>query len=416
MANSVLASQSLTFNSTGSTQRARISSSADDVFNIESATGDTNLVMTYDGVSLWTISNVKDPAASSDAATKSYVDSVAQGLDVHESVRVATTAAGTLTTDFENGDTVDGVVLATGDRILIKNQAVASENGIYEVQATGAPVRVDDMSTGSSAAGSFTFVEEGTVNSDTGFVQTANAGSDVVGTDSLTFTAFSNSALSAGDGIDYTAGVLSVDSTVARTNAANTFTTGDQTIAANISLTGTTADNGYIQLAQTVAPTVVTDKLYNIGGALTWNGIDLTASSGSVNTGALNKVAYYAAAGTTVDDAADLTVNGTGLDVTGTVTASDFKSTSDRTFKDDIVTIDGALEKVKQMTGRYFTWKNDETKERQVGVIAQEMQNVMPEVVQYADSRAHLVVSYGQICAVLIEAVKELEARIPVAV
>lgn len=113
-------------------------------------------------------------AGSTAMINKGYVDSVASGLTWKDSVRAATTTAGTLASDFENGDTIDGVVLATGDRILIKNQASATENGIYEVQASGAPTRTSDATTSTQATGAAMFVEEGTVNGDKAFVCTTD--------------------------------------------------------------------------------------------------------------------------------------------------------------------------------------------------------------------------------------------------
>lgn len=104
------------------------------------------------------------------------------------SVRVATTTSGTLSSSFENGDTVDGVTLATGDRILIKNQSTASENGIYIVAASGSPSRASDMFTGSNVSGTIVGVQAGTTNAGRLFVCTNAAGSDIVGTSSLTFT------------------------------------------------------------------------------------------------------------------------------------------------------------------------------------------------------------------------------------
>ena len=115
--------------------------------------------------------------------------------DFKQSVRVATTAAGTLASDFENGDTIDGVTLATGNRILIKNQGTGSENGIYTVNATGAPTRTGDMPTSGTVAGATVYIEEGDVNGDKGFICTNNAGSDVVGTDALVFARMANSSI-----------------------------------------------------------------------------------------------------------------------------------------------------------------------------------------------------------------------------
>lgn len=117
-------------------------------------------------------------------------DSAGDPLSLGEwknTVRVATTAAGTLATSFENGDTVDGVALATGDRILIKNQASGEENGIYVVQATGAPTRAFDFDSDSDAVrGAFIPVIDGDVNAKTSWMHTT-AGAITLGSTSLTF-------------------------------------------------------------------------------------------------------------------------------------------------------------------------------------------------------------------------------------
>ena len=157
------------------------------------------------------LTNLATPTASSDAATKGYVDGVAQGLDIKDSVRVATTAAGTLASDFENGDTVDGVVLSTGDRILIKDQASGSENGIYTVNASGAPTRAVDADEDSEVtAGMFCFVEEGTTNADTGWVLTTND-PITVDTTALSFAQFSDSGtVEGGAGLSKSGSTLNV--------------------------------------------------------------------------------------------------------------------------------------------------------------------------------------------------------------
>lgn len=134
---------------------------------------------------------VADPTGAQSATSKTYVDNLVNGLKWHAPVRVATTTAGTLSTDFENGDVVDGVTLATGNRILIKDQGNA-ENGIYVVNASGAPTRAADLDTGDAAANASVFVNEGTANADKGFTCTNDAGSDIVGTDTLVFTEFAS--------------------------------------------------------------------------------------------------------------------------------------------------------------------------------------------------------------------------------
>ena len=139
--------------------------------------GDAGLV--YDKatnqLTVESITGLAAPSGGSDAANKDYVDALANGLDWKASVRAATTAAGTLATDFENGDTIDGVVLATGDRILLKDQSAGAENGIYVVAASGAPTRASDANVSAEVtSGMACLVSEGTANGDKVFVLTTN--------------------------------------------------------------------------------------------------------------------------------------------------------------------------------------------------------------------------------------------------
>ena len=156
------------------------------------------------------ITNLADPTSDNDAANKGYVDGVAQGLDIKDSCTAATTANITISTALNNGDTIDGVTLSTNDRVLVKNQNTASENGIYKVGSS--PARVDDLAAGADAAGAFTFVESGTVNGDNAFVCSSDKGSAVVGTNNLTFVQFSGAGqVIAGNGLDKSGNTLSVD-------------------------------------------------------------------------------------------------------------------------------------------------------------------------------------------------------------
>ena len=157
------------------------------------------------------ITNLTDPTNAQDAANKRYVDAAVVGIDWKASVRVATTEAVTLATAFENGDTLDGVTLATGDRVLIKNQADATENGIYVVAASGAPTRASDADSSAEITASFAvFVEEGTVNADSGWTLTNN-GTITVGTSELSFTQFTGlGQITAGNGLTKLANTLDV--------------------------------------------------------------------------------------------------------------------------------------------------------------------------------------------------------------
>jgi hypothetical protein len=148
------------------------------------------------------ITGLGTPTDGTDAATKAYVDSAAQGIDWKASVRAATTAAVTLASDLEAGDVIDGVTLVAGNRILVKNQATGSENGIYVVQASGAPTRSTDADANAEVTSNFAvFVEEGTAQADSGWVLTNN-GTVTVGTTALTFTQFTGlGQITAGAGL-----------------------------------------------------------------------------------------------------------------------------------------------------------------------------------------------------------------------
>ena len=152
---------------------------------------------------------VLTPIYNDEAASKNYVDTVKSGLDPKESVRAASTANLNLTTDFQSGNTIDGITLITGNRILIKDQSNGIQNGIYIVQSSGTPNRSSDFAVGANVASSYTFVEEGLSQADQAFLCTNNQGSDVVGTDILVFTIFSP-AIIAGNGLTLTGSTLDV--------------------------------------------------------------------------------------------------------------------------------------------------------------------------------------------------------------
>ena len=150
------------------------------------------------------------PVNPLDITNKSYVDAVAQGLDIKASVVASTTANITLS----GTQTVDGIALVADDRCLVKNQTAAAENGIYVV-AAGAWARSTDMNTWIQVPGAFTFIETGTTLADTGWVCTSNAGG-TLGVTAINFTQFSGGAsYTAGTGLTLVGSVFSLTNPVA---------------------------------------------------------------------------------------------------------------------------------------------------------------------------------------------------------
>lgn len=153
------------------------------------------------------ITGLSCPVDDFDAATKIYVDHAIEGLDPKESVRAATTASVTL----GNTQTIDGVSLVAGDRVLVKNNTTASENGVYKVVSGGSWTRAEDFNSDADiSSGAFFFVEEGTVNGNAGFTLTTNE-TIVLDTTSLEFIQFSGAGqITAGQGLSKAGNTLNV--------------------------------------------------------------------------------------------------------------------------------------------------------------------------------------------------------------
>ncbi len=134
-----------------------------------------------------TITGLGDPSSTSDAATKNYVDTLVAGLRTRVIARVASTANVNISTGLENGDTLDGVTLATGNRVLLKDQSTASQNGLYIVVASGAASRDPEFDTISEIAGQLILVSEGSTHADDLFLCTTDT-SATLGSSSISYT------------------------------------------------------------------------------------------------------------------------------------------------------------------------------------------------------------------------------------
>jgi hypothetical protein len=180
------------------------------------------------------ITGVAEPVNATDAATKGYVDTVAEGLHVHEAANCATTntlavlSGGTVT--YNNGtagvgatltlsdalSTIDGYTLSNGDRILVKNETTQAHNGLYTRTSATVLTRSNDFDTGAEiAGGDFVFVENGTIFGNTGFVQTFEV--LTVGTDTVIFQQFSGTGtFTAGNGLTIAGTEFNVGGTLDR--------------------------------------------------------------------------------------------------------------------------------------------------------------------------------------------------------
>jgi len=214
------------------------------------------------------LTNLADPVNLQDAATKNYVDSVAQGLDVKASVKAATTANITLS-GLQN---IDGISIIAGDRVLVKNQSTASQNGIY-VASASAWSRSSDADTWADLVSAFTFVEQGTTQADTGWVCTVNAGG-TIGTTAVTWAQFSGAGTyTAGTGLTLSGGQFSITNTAV---TAGSYGGAAQTLSATVNAQGQLTALS----AQSIA--IANTQVSGLGTMSTQNANSVAITGGSI--------------------------------------------------------------------------------------------------------------------------------------
>ena len=477
-------------------------SASDSAVTFSSSSGDTKCLL----------ENVATCTSAFQAANKTYVDAVAQGLAVKAPV-ICVSAVNTDLSQLKSGSVVNDVTLATGNRILLIDETSAVNNGIYVIAVDAPPPRAADMATGSHPAGSFCFSEKGAVYADAGFVCTSDAPA-VVGTDPLTFVQFSQAGvIEAGTNLNKDGNTLNLDDEISLTSVTTgtlvlasgsitdstdeiSFGDAQLTTTAGIDLgtltlgSGSILDSsgaidfsstdltttGYVSASNLTATAggtfggtleLASASIQSTTGAINFGNNSLSCGSGSINAGTYN--GNFALLGSTTiasasitDTTGAITFGSTDLDTTGDVSATNviatevtlgtlvlesgsiadssgainfgstslsttsevsaativatgdvsglsFTSTSDARLKENIRVLQDPLEKVRGLRGVSFDWI--ETKHADVGVLAQDVQQVLPELVRANDDGV-LRVDYPKLAAVLIEAVKLLELKV----
>lgn len=213
------------------------------------------------------------------------------GFSQRTPVRVATTTNGTLATAFAAGQTVDGVVLATGNRILLKDQTTATQNGIYNVNSSGAPTRAEDLILGDNAASLEITVTTGTVNKATTWVCTNVPGADIVDTNNLVFARAGGAGTVAYSGSAVDNQFVRYDGTTGLIQGSTWVTddTGNVTGAGSITFDKATFDlTLQAQNQATAAGTVTIPDVGGVAGDVVINNLAQTLSSKTLNTPTIN--------------------------------------------------------------------------------------------------------------------------------
>lgn len=383
------------------------------------------------------VTGLAAPASSTDAVNLSYVTSAIQNASQQGAVRAAVVGANVAlaTGGLAAGAAVDGLTLATGDRVLLTGQTAAVENGIYVVAAAGAPSRSSDLAAGAHASGYVVTVRAGTLYGGRLFLCTnASATTDVVGTDALTF-AYVAQSLPQAAGVSLQANAATAaldvrtdDVTIETDGATNRLRLRDAGIT-NAKIADATVAN-----AKLVHPSLTVNTNRGLLGGQT---IDLGASAAlapdftvvpdlaASNTFAQSNtfqgtVHVTSTAAATSQSTGALVVDG-GVGIGGDVYSNRVFNMSDINLKTDVQELGGALGVVQRLTGRTFRWRDIEANTKhgrvagsqEVGFIAQEVRDAGADLcVTSATDSPYLAVEYSKIVVYAVEAIKELENRL----
>ncbi len=369
---------------------------------------------------------------------KTYVDSLVSGIQYKQAARVSSTVDVPL---LSPPAAIDGVTLNSGDRILLMGQTAPEENGLYEYDSVEL-IRTEDADSDFEVmAGMTVFVSEGTVNADTSWVLITNDPIQVDVTP-LSFAQISSAGqIIAGNGLTRTGNTMNVGTASATRIVVN---------ADNIDLATTGVSAGtYTKVTVDTYGRVTTGAQINSADVITALGYTPTNKAGDTISGVLtvagslsnyvqfqdNAMLYIGTGGNgrmwsspTNDNVYldlagggtnDFYIRGTGFanlislsKTTGDLTAAgNVTAYSDSRLKKDVEPIRDALDKVKQLSGYTFTRTDIDTNTRKTGVIAQEVQQVLPEAVTQ-DQDGYMSVAYGNMVGLLIEAIKQLDEKL----